>query len=90
MNSQSINARNNTNPKINRFLYAGFVVLSMVMLAQGNMTTAMSNLGIALVFDPFDQKQPWAERPLWQRAWLLCHVVALFGMIGYGLITDTF
>lgn len=78
------------NPKINRFLYAGFVVLSIVMVNQGNMTTAVSNFGIALVFDPFDAKQPWGERPLWQRVWLLCHVIVLFGMIGYGLITGTF
>ena len=78
------------NPKINRFLYAGFVVLSILMISLGNTMAAVSDFGIALVFDPFDDKQPWAERPLWQRAWLLCHVVALFGMGVYGLITDTF
>lgn len=77
------------NPKINRFLYAGFVVLSILMISLGNTMTAVSNFGIALVFDPFDDKQPWAERPLWQRTWLISHVLVLFGMIGYGLITDT-
>lgn len=77
------------NPKINRFLYAGFVVLSILMISLGNTMAAVSDFGIALVFDPFDDKQPWAERPLWQRTWFFSHVVVLFGMIGYGLITDT-
>jgi len=77
------------NPEINRFLYAGFVVMSLIMVSQGNTMTAASNFGIALLFDPFDVNQPWADRPLWQRTWFICHVVVLFGMIGYGLATDT-
>ncbi len=77
------------NPMINRLLYAGFVFMSILMISLGNTMTAVSNFGIALVFDPFDVKQSWAERPLWQRTWLISHVVVLFGMIGYGLITDT-
>lgn len=35
------------------------------------------NLGIALAFDPFDQSVSWKERPLYQRAWLIVHLVLL-------------
>ncbi len=75
-------------PKINRFLYAGFVVMSIVVLSQGNTMTAVSNFGIALLFDPFDTKQPFNERPKWQQAWLVVHVCVLFAALGYGLYIE--
>jgi hypothetical protein len=68
--------------KINRFLYAGFVVLALYYLFQRDAGTAMANLGIALAFDPFDQKQPWKERPLWQRIWLYTHLALMAGILG--------
>lgn len=67
--------------KYNRFLYGAFVVLAMVFLATGQLTSAMSNLGIALIFDPFDQKVAWQNRPLYQRAWLLVHLVLVLGLL---------
>ena len=35
---------------------------------------AATQLGIALIFDPFDQNQPWKERPQWQKAILIIHL----------------
>ncbi len=67
--------------KYNRFLYGAFVVLTMVFLATGQLTSAMSNLGISLIFDPFDQKVAWQNRPLYQRAWLLVHLVLVLGLL---------
>ena len=40
----------------NRVMYGAFVLLSLFFLAKEDASTAMSNLGIALIFDPFDQK----------------------------------
>jgi hypothetical protein len=68
--------------KINRFLYAGFVVLAVYYLFQRDAGTAMANLGIALAFDPFDPKQPWNERPMWQRIWLYTHLALMAGILG--------
>ena len=76
------------NPGINRFMYGGFVVLAVVMLATGNWMTGVSNLGIALIFDPFDTKQPFKERPRWQQVWLVVHVCVLFAALGYGLYIE--
>jgi hypothetical protein len=50
----------------NRFLYGGFVGMSFYFLFfSRDIGTAMSNLGIALFFDPFDQKITWMNRPLY-------------------------
>jgi hypothetical protein len=68
--------------KINRFLYAGFFVLAVYYLFQRDAGTAMANMGIALAFDPFDQKQPWNERPMWQRIWLYTHLALMAGILG--------
>lgn len=76
------------NPKINRFLYAGFVVMSIVAMIFGNWMMGFSNFGLALFFDPFDVKQPWNERPRWQRIWFLSHVAVMFAILSYGFVTD--
>jgi len=72
---------------INRFLYTLFVVLSVYFLVITNdISSAMTNLGLALVFDPFDQKVMWADRPMYQRAWLLIHVGVVFALFVWMLI----
>ena len=73
--------------QFNRLMYAGFVLISLYFLAvPGDMGTAMSNLGIALIFDPFDHRVTWAQRPFYQRAWLLVHVALVFALLGFVLI----
>ena len=40
----------------NRVMYGAFVLLSLFFLAKGDASAAMSNLGIALIFDPLIRK----------------------------------
>jgi H+/Cl- antiporter ClcA len=42
----------------------------------------MSNFGIALIFDPFDQKVMWNNRPAYQQIWLIVHISIVFGLLG--------
>jgi len=66
----------------NRIMYGAFVLLSAYYLIIGNdLSSAMANLGIGLIFDPFDQKITWQHRPLYQRAWLLIHVSLVFVLL---------
>ncbi len=75
------------NPIINRILYVGFVVFTVYYITvQHDLMTAASNMGIALIFDPFDQAVKWQDRPMWQRAWLIVHVAIVFGLFGYAML----
>ena len=68
----------------NKFLYIGFVVMGFVQLLTNHaMTEAATQFGIALAFDPFDQSQPWKERPTWQKAVLVIHLAFVVGLFGY-------
>jgi hypothetical protein len=58
--------------------YTAFVLLALYFLLFGkDWSDAVMQFGIALVFDPFDPKQPWQQRPRYQRVWLLAHVTLL-------------
>ncbi|MFD3274753.1 hypothetical protein [Aquirufa echingensis] len=68
----------------NKFLYIGFVVMGFVQLLTNHaLTEAATQFGIALAFDPFDQSQPWKERPTWQKAVLVIHLAFVVGLFGY-------
>ncbi len=72
--------------KYNRFLYGAFVALGLYfLLAKKDIPTAMSNFGIALIFDPFDQKVMWQNRSLYQRVWLIVHIIILFVLLAVWL-----
>jgi hypothetical protein len=68
------------------FLYGTFVLLSVYFFATKQIDSAMSNLGIALIFDPFDQKVLWKNRPLYQRVWLIVHLTIVLGLLTIWLI----
>lgn len=71
----------------NRFLYGAFVVLSLYHLfIRRDLADGMSNMGIALIFDPFDQRITWSHRPVYQRAWLLVHASIVFVLLGFLLM----
>lgn len=72
--------------KYNRFLYSAFVVLSVYFLITQQWDSAMSNLAIALIFDPFDQKVMWQNRPLYQRVWLIVHLTIVLCLLVIWLI----
>jgi hypothetical protein len=65
----------------NRILYTGFLFIAVFyLLFSKNIPEAVTSLGIALIFDPFNPQQPWAKRPLYQRIWLIVHVsIVLLG-----------
>ena len=67
----------------NKVLYTGFVLITVFyLLFSKNIPEAVASLGIALIFDPFNPKQPWGQRPLYQRVWLIVHVsIVLLGFI---------
>lgn len=68
-----------------RVLYGTFVLLSVYFLATKQIDSAMSNLGIALIFDPFDQKVTWKNRPRYQRLWLIVHIFIVFMLLAVWL-----
>jgi hypothetical protein len=48
----------------NKYLYLGFVFLGLYELfIKNSALETATQLAIALIFDPFDQNQPWKERP---------------------------
>jgi len=67
----------------NRILYTGFLLIAIFYLVfSKNIPEAVGSLGIALIFDPFNPKQPWGQRPLYQRIWLFVHVgIVLLGFV---------
>lgn len=68
----------------NRFIYIGFVLFGIYELAfRHSPSDAVTFMGIALAFDPFDQAQPWKERPIWQKALLIIHLAVVAGLFGY-------
>lgn len=61
----------------NRFMYSAFVLLAVGrIIFQGvdGLAEAAPSLGIALIFDPFDQTVAWKDRPAYQRIWLIVHL----------------
>jgi hypothetical protein len=70
---------------VNRLLYSGFLLLCLYFLVKGDVTDAASNLGIALIFDPF-APAAWQERKKWQKAWLLVHVTLVIGLFIAGFL----
>ncbi|MDE3252662.1 MAG: hypothetical protein KGO92_07625 [Bacteroidota bacterium] len=77
---------NRKNIPFMRYGYAGFVLLGLYMLVfTHEWMIGVSNLGIALIFDPFDQKVSWSDRPQYQRIWLIAHLVLISSLLIYGL-----
>jgi len=76
------------NPKIekhtfragwNTWAYVIFTMLGLGRLLFNNQgETATIFLGAALIFDPFDRKVKWADRPYYQKAVLLIHLLLFF------------
>ena len=73
----------NANQTFNRVLYVSFVLFGIYRIVFGQFGEAAMMLGIALAFDPFDTNQPWNERPMWQRAWLILHLGICAACLGF-------
>jgi len=62
----------------NKIGYGAFVIIAAYFLISGDLSSFCIQFGIALVFDPFDQKVVWKDRPVYQRAWMIVHLIILF------------
>lgn len=64
--------------QVNRVAYILYLVLVAYLLFKGDFEWAAINMGIAMIFDPFDSNVKWQDRPKYQKAWLLCHLTLTF------------
>lgn len=64
--------------QVNRFAYILYLILVAYLFFNGEIEWAITNLGIALVFDPFDARVKWDKRPLYQKVWLFAHLTLTF------------
>jgi hypothetical protein len=72
------------NSSFNKFIYIGFILFGIYELAFKHAAgEAATFMGIALAFDPFDQTQPWKQRPTWQKVVLIIHLAVVAGLFGY-------
>jgi hypothetical protein len=66
----------------NKFAYTAFVLLAIYyVFFKQDISSAVANFGIALAFDPFNMQMKWGQRPVWQRAWLIIHLIIL--LVGF-------
>ena len=67
---------------LHRIFYGGFVLLSLWhALFSRDFGDAAMTMGIALIFDPFDQSVRWNDRPAYQRLWLIVHLGVGLGFL---------
>lgn len=77
---------NKSSTRFNRILYGMFILLAIYQsVISLNFIEAATAMGIALIFDPFNPQQPWNERPIWQRVWLILHLAIAAGLLGFAM-----
>jgi hypothetical protein len=67
-----------------------FVLFGGYFFWRNDIPTGLSQLGIALVFDPYNSSTSWKQRPLWVKVWMIAHlfticlllILLLLGKIG--------
>ncbi|NBW28726.1 MAG: hypothetical protein EBR38_09200 [Flavobacteriaceae bacterium] len=70
----------------NKFLYIGFLLLGLFQaFFSKDYMQATASLGIALAFDPFNQEVKWNDRPTWQKAVLIIHLILVAALFGFGI-----
>jgi hypothetical protein len=62
----------------NRLAYILYIILVAYLFIKGDIEWAITNLGIAMVFDPFDPKVKWQDRKPFQKVWLIVHLTLTF------------
>jgi hypothetical protein len=72
--------------KFNRIGYGISVLLALYFLfISKDLSQAMGTLGIALIFDPFNQNISFGKRPFYQRAWLVFHLICILVLLAIKL-----
>lgn len=72
--TNTVNKAESNNLVAMRVFYAGFMLTSIYFFLNKDLSSAVSQLGIAFIFDPFDGNVTWNDRPLFQKLWTLAHV----------------
>lgn len=70
----------------NKIVYGVFIVVALIFIIRNEFGDSIIYAGLALAFDPFDTTVPFNKRPLWQRAWLVVHLVAVLVLLCVTLI----
>jgi hypothetical protein len=70
----------------NKPAYAVFVTTGLFFLLRKDFSQATIFLGLALVFDPFDVKVAFNKRPLYQRVWMIVHLMVAFTVFAFMFI----
>lgn len=71
---------NKTSRIFNRTLFVLMISLAVIFTFLGDYGMAASDMGLALVFDPFNASVPWSSRPLVQRIVPLMVLVMTIGL----------
>lgn len=73
-------------PKFYKMVYVLFILLGIYQIVMNSdFIQAASNIGIALIFDPFNHQIKWTDRPAWQRLWMYVHLGIAAALLGYGI-----
>lgn len=70
----------------NKPAYIVFLVAAIYFMFRRDISQAVIFWSLALVFDPFDITMPFGKRPMFQRLWLVVHVVIAFVLFGLELV----
>jgi hypothetical protein len=76
------------NTSFNKYAYAVFVIVAIIFGAMKDYSQAAIFMSLALVFDPFNQAIKFDQRPLWQRVWLIVHLVISLGLFALMIVKD--
>jgi hypothetical protein len=70
--------------KFEKIAYGVFVLAGIYFLLTKDYSNAVVFWGLAPIFEPFDAKIPFGKRPIYQRVWLVAHVIIT--LIGFVLL----
>ena len=79
------NKATTTTRRLSRYLYVLFTLISLIFVLRKDFRSAVMYAGLSLAFDPFDPSVAFGQRPLWQKAWLIVHVLALLAVLTLSL-----
>lgn len=82
MKQETVPTNASDTTKTYRLAYGLYLVLVIYLLFKGDIEWAVVNMGVALVFDPFDATIKWKNRPTYQKVWLFVHA----GLVMVGFI----
>ncbi len=67
--------------KWQKYAYAVFLLAGIGFILKNDFAMAMVFWALSPVFDPFDPRVAFGNRPLWQKMWLLLHITVVFALL---------